>query len=304
MGSTLTRDEQAAVKLLQLILSVRGIKYDKSALEGLLKWSREKGLIPSAGRVFEAATWEATGKQLWDSVSDGGKSAREVSSYTALWKLIREALQGMSSERTAAAYAAAALGPAPNLDISATALLPPLPPCPDHGQKDGPAPSSPSAPSPRSDERRGCSTPLAAPAALGEPKNPFGLTIVPPGPRRVAGAKPKTTSSGAGGTGSVSDANRKGTEEKPKETKDASSGRDPGEGGGTEEDLCPPLPPSQDTTSGEESPASQAGSADIETLLLHIVAKLDNLTVSQAEKREQKPYTFSSNTGPQPSAPP
>ncbi|XP_074667274.1 uncharacterized protein LOC141917750 [Strix aluco] len=303
MGSTLTRDEQAVVKLLQLILSVRGIKYDKSALEGLLKWSREKGLIPSPGLIFEAATWEATGKQLWDSVSDGGKSAREVSSYTALWKLIREASQEMSSERTAAAYVAAALGPAPNLDISATPPLPPLPPCPNHGRKDGPAPSPPSAPSPRGDEGGGDSTPLAAPAALGELKNPFDLTIVPPGPRRAAGPKFKTAQSGAGGTGRVSDANRKATEEKPKETKDANSGRDPGEGGGTE-DLCPPLPPSQNNPSGEESPASQAGSADIETLLLHIVAKLDNLTVSQAEKREQRPYTFSSNTGPQPSAPP
>ncbi|XP_074712148.1 uncharacterized protein LOC141937825, partial [Strix uralensis] len=108
---------------------------------------------------------------------------------------------------------------------------------------------------------------------------------------------------GAGSTGRVSNANRKATEEKPKETKDASSGRDPGEGGGTE-DLCPPLPPSQNNPSGEESPASQVGSADLETLLLQIVDKLDNLTVSQAEKREQRPYTFSSNTGPQPSAPP
>ncbi|XP_074708923.1 uncharacterized protein LOC141936097 [Strix uralensis] len=303
MGSTLTRDEQAVVKLLQLILSVRGIKYEKSALEGLLKWSREKGLIPSAGLVFEASTWEAIGKQLWDSVSDGGKSAREVNNYTVLWKLIREALQEMSSERTAAAYVAAALGPAPNLNISATAPLPPLPPCPNHGRKDGPAPSPPSAPSPWGDEGGGDSMPLAAPAALGEPKNPFDLTIVPPGPRRAAGPKFKTASSGAGSTGRVSDANRKATEEKPKQTKDASSGRDPGEGGGTE-DLCPPIPPSQNNPSGEESPASQAGSADIKTLLLHIVDKLDNLTVSQAEKREQKPYTFSSNTRPQPSAPP
>ena len=192
MGSTLTRDEQAVVKLLQHILSVRGIKYDKSNLEGLLKWSREKGLIPSPGLVFEAATWEAIGKQLWDPVSDGGKSAKEVTGYTTLWKLIRETLQEMSSECAAAASASAALGASSNFDISATPPLPPLPHCPGHSQRDGPAPSPTSASSPRGDEGGGYSLLLVAPATLGQPKTLFALSIVPPGLQRAVGAKSKT----------------------------------------------------------------------------------------------------------------
>ncbi|XP_074738925.1 uncharacterized protein LOC141949344 [Strix uralensis] len=296
MGPMLTKDEQAVVKLLQHILSMRGIKYDKSTLEGLLKWTQEKGLIPSPGHVFEAATWEAIGKQLWDLVSDGGKSAKEVSGYTALWKLIRETLQEMSSERAAAASAFAALGAASNSDMSATPPLP-LPPCPGHGRRDSPAPS------PRSDKGGGCSALLVAPATLGQPKNPFASSIVPPRPRRATGARPKATQSGAGDSGSVSDANRKGTEEKPKESKDSNSGQDADEGVG-KKDLYPPLPPSQGNTTRENTPASQVGSSNTETLLLQIVEKLEKLAAAQEEKMERNSYTFSSNTGPQPSAPP
>ncbi|XP_074667451.1 uncharacterized protein LOC141917809 [Strix aluco] len=208
----------------------------------------------------------------------------------------------MSSELTAVASAAAALGPAPNLDISATAPLPPLPPCPDHGRKDGPAPSPPSAPSSRSDEGGGCSTPLAAPATLGQPKNPFASSIVPPGPRRATGARPKTVQGGAASAGSVSDANRKETEG-PEETRDPDSGRDSDEGVSSK-DLYPPPPPSQGNTTEEHTPASQVGSSNTETLLLQLVNSLEKLTVSQGGKMEQRPYTFSSNTELQPSAPP
>uniref|UniRef100_A0A8D0FQN2 Uncharacterized protein n=1 Tax=Strix occidentalis caurina TaxID=311401 RepID=A0A8D0FQN2_STROC len=108
---------------------------------------------------------------------------------------------------------------------------------------------------------------------------------------------------GAGNSGSVSDANWKGTAEKPKETKDSNSGRDTDEGVGSR-DLYSPLPPSQGNTSGEQTPALQVGSSNTETLLLQLVNSFEKLAASQGEKMEQKPYTFSSNTGLQPSAPP
>ncbi|XP_074787686.1 acrosin-like [Athene noctua] len=93
------------------------------------------------------------GKLLWDSIGDGGKSAKGVSSYSTLWKQIREMLQELSRERAAVVSAFAAIRVASNSDN------PPLMP-----------------------------VPLAAPVALGQRKNPFTSPIAPPKSRRAAEA--------------------------------------------------------------------------------------------------------------------
>uniref|UniRef100_A0A8B9F2B3 CCHC-type domain-containing protein n=1 Tax=Amazona collaria TaxID=241587 RepID=A0A8B9F2B3_9PSIT len=111
MGAAQTKEEAAVLNLLQCILSRRGIKYEEDALKGLLQWSKEKGLFSGVGTAFEISTWEAIGIQLWDTITDGGKAAREAQKYSTLWKLIRETLRDMKSERAAAALAAEALSP-------------------------------------------------------------------------------------------------------------------------------------------------------------------------------------------------
>ncbi|KQK79501.1 hypothetical protein AAES_103423 [Amazona aestiva] len=111
MGATLTKEEVAVLNLLQHILSKGGIKYEEDTLRGLLKWSKDKGLLGGVGTAFELSTWVAIGVQLWDTVSNGGKAGKEAQKCSTLWKLIRETLWTMKSERAAVASAASALSP-------------------------------------------------------------------------------------------------------------------------------------------------------------------------------------------------
>ncbi|KQK84677.1 hypothetical protein AAES_47601 [Amazona aestiva] len=111
MGATLTKEEVAVLNLLQHILSKRGIRYEEDTLRGLLKWSKDKGLLYGVGTALELSTWVAIGVQLWDTVSDGGKAGKEAQKCSTLWKLIRETLRTMKSERAAVASAASALSP-------------------------------------------------------------------------------------------------------------------------------------------------------------------------------------------------
>ena len=73
MGHTLSKEEEAVVKLLQHILSKRGIKYDEACLKQLLQWSKDRNLLISVGTAFELSTWEAIGASLWDEISDESK---------------------------------------------------------------------------------------------------------------------------------------------------------------------------------------------------------------------------------------
>ena len=108
-GSTLTKEESAVVKLLQHMLSKRGVSYDAKVLKELLMWARERNLIPGVGATFELPTWEAIGQRLWKEISSGDKTAGR---YSALWLLVKETLREMKSERAAAVSAFAALTPA------------------------------------------------------------------------------------------------------------------------------------------------------------------------------------------------
>jgi len=106
MGSTQTKEESAVVKLLQHILSKRGVSYDAKVLKELLVWAREHNLIPGVGAAFELPTWEAIGQRLWEEISSGDKT---VGCFSTLWRLVRETLQEMKSERTITASAFTAL---------------------------------------------------------------------------------------------------------------------------------------------------------------------------------------------------
>lgn len=64
MGVSLSKEEAAVIKLLQHILSKRGLTYDDGALKALLKWARDRNLIPGVGAAFELSTWEHVGTTL------------------------------------------------------------------------------------------------------------------------------------------------------------------------------------------------------------------------------------------------
>ena len=78
MGSTLSK-EVAVVKLLQHILSKRGLSYDEGSLRKLLSWARQRGLIPSVSAAFELTTWDKTGMALWEDISSGSEESGKFS---------------------------------------------------------------------------------------------------------------------------------------------------------------------------------------------------------------------------------
>jgi len=119
MGSTLTKEESAVVKLLHHMLSKRAVSYDAKVLKELLMWARERNLISGAGATFELPTWEAIGQSLWDEFSSEDKTA---GCYSTLWRLVKETLREMKSERAAATSAFVALTPA-TLPASGNAMM-------------------------------------------------------------------------------------------------------------------------------------------------------------------------------------
>ena len=106
MGSTLSKEEAAVVKLLQHILSKRGVSYDEGNLRRLLLWARQHELIASETAAFELTTWEKIGAALWDDISSDSKDSRKLST---VWRVVLDTLKEMKAERQTTASAFAAL---------------------------------------------------------------------------------------------------------------------------------------------------------------------------------------------------
>ena len=94
MGSTLGKEEAAVVKLLQHILSKRGLSYQGN-LRRVLLWARQRGLIPSVTAAFEPATWKKIIAVLWDDISSGSKDSRKLST---VWRLVLDTLKELKAE--------------------------------------------------------------------------------------------------------------------------------------------------------------------------------------------------------------
>ncbi|XP_074771967.1 uncharacterized protein LOC141964932 [Athene noctua] len=121
MGSTLSKEEAAVVKLLQHILSKRGLSYDEGNLRKLLSWARQRGLIPSVSAAFELVTWDKIGAALWEDISSG---SMESVKFSTLWRLIQETLKDMKVEQQATDSTFAALSAeAESSKESATSMM-------------------------------------------------------------------------------------------------------------------------------------------------------------------------------------
>jgi len=107
------------VKLLQHILSARGLQFDSATLKSLLLWAQRKDFIPSVHAAFEVQSWADIGTKLWEEISTGSK---EASKFSTLWRLIHDTLKAMIAEREAVASAFTALVPEGGI-YSATNLL-------------------------------------------------------------------------------------------------------------------------------------------------------------------------------------
>jgi len=121
MGITLTREDSLVEKLLQHVLSTRGLQYNSLTLKPLLLWAQRSDVIPTVER-------------LWEEVSAGSK---EVRKFSTMWRLIYETLKEMRAEKGVAASAFAALTPERG---SASAMLfvgPNIPLAPVNKKKEG-----------------------------------------------------------------------------------------------------------------------------------------------------------------------
>lgn len=85
MGKTLSKEEQATLTVLQIILSKRAIKNDPEVLKSLLRWGQEREFFATPKSVFDTPKWERLGLALWDAVSEGSKETKGLSTA---WILI------------------------------------------------------------------------------------------------------------------------------------------------------------------------------------------------------------------------
>ncbi|KQK77590.1 hypothetical protein AAES_124021 [Amazona aestiva] len=124
-----TLKEEAVVKLLQHIVSKRGIRYDADMLKQLLLWAKNRNLLPSVSTAFAVNTWDAMGQAMWEDISKGSEEEKHLAT---LWRLIRETVAEMKGEGVAAASAFAALAPESGSDSTSKLLFEnpkiPLPP--------------------------------------------------------------------------------------------------------------------------------------------------------------------------------
>jgi len=66
------------VKLLQHILSVRGLQYDSATLKSLLLWAQRNDLFPCVNIAFEIQTWADIGAKLWEEIRNGIQGSERI----------------------------------------------------------------------------------------------------------------------------------------------------------------------------------------------------------------------------------
>ncbi|XP_071666164.1 uncharacterized protein [Patagioenas fasciata] len=111
MGQNISSEEEAIVKILLHILSMRGLKYEESNIRRLLVCCRTNGYPTEAEKAFKIELWDDIGQKLWDKVSDGDKEAK---SLATAWKLIISTLKEFKAERAAVTGIFAVLQPDKN----------------------------------------------------------------------------------------------------------------------------------------------------------------------------------------------
>ncbi|RMC16432.1 hypothetical protein DUI87_06762 [Hirundo rustica rustica] len=106
---------EAAVQLLESIISKRGKAAEAMNLHTLVKWARKQGQLQEIPLLFSPRAWQGVGECLWQMVIAGGKAGKEAQSYGAIWKLVTETLSEMKTEQQVAMIAAQTVSPEPSM---------------------------------------------------------------------------------------------------------------------------------------------------------------------------------------------
>uniref|UniRef100_A0A8D0KYZ0 Integrase catalytic domain-containing protein n=1 Tax=Strix occidentalis caurina TaxID=311401 RepID=A0A8D0KYZ0_STROC len=110
MGQNKSAEETATVRLLLHILSKRGISYNETSVQRLLKWCRNHGYPADAVTALEPAKWAEVGERLWDAMAMGDQHASELATT---WKLLSDTLKALRADRKAAQQASVPLEQTP-----------------------------------------------------------------------------------------------------------------------------------------------------------------------------------------------
>ncbi|XP_010219225.1 PREDICTED: endogenous retrovirus group K member 9 Gag polyprotein-like [Tinamus guttatus] len=229
MGSTLSSGEEAVVKLLQHILSTRGLTCDKGTLEKLLVWIQERQLIPTVDAAFELSTWDRIGMELWEEVSRGSRDAVKLATG---WRLIKQVLKDMGAERAAAA----------------SVLVETSPSCPGGGAAAAGAP-------PPNPVGGGPSCPGGGAAAAGTPSRTLFEGARPPSVKKSSSGAPASAARPKGAAGLDHGA----VSTSPSDQADPSPER--GEQSAAAPKLCPSLPSSTPPSPASPAPERRAASS-------------------------------------------
>ncbi|KAF4796243.1 hypothetical protein TURU_086036 [Turdus rufiventris] len=76
MGKALSKEEQATLRVFQLILSKRAVKDDQQLLKDVLGWGKVKGFFVIPRNIFNILEWDRFGITLWDAIRDGSKETK------------------------------------------------------------------------------------------------------------------------------------------------------------------------------------------------------------------------------------
>jgi len=107
MGSQMSSEERSILSIYMKILQKGGIGYDETNLRLLLAWLKSKGVVADLQTAFQLSTWEKAGEVLQEAATGGEPIATKV---LTTWRLVKESLQQLKSNRAVSAAAATAPG--------------------------------------------------------------------------------------------------------------------------------------------------------------------------------------------------
>lgn len=74
----MSKEEEATLNLLHIILSKKEDKYDQEVLKKLLKWGRDRRFFATPRSIFDTREWDRVGSERCEAVSSGPKGTKAL----------------------------------------------------------------------------------------------------------------------------------------------------------------------------------------------------------------------------------
>ncbi|XP_072713779.1 uncharacterized protein [Ciconia boyciana] len=93
MGNAVSAIEKAAIDGLMKLAEKTDHKLERMDLTDLLFWCRWRGLISATSQVFDDEHWKNIGQEIWESVQNGTKGAKQLAQTYRQVRLVLEQLR-------------------------------------------------------------------------------------------------------------------------------------------------------------------------------------------------------------------